>query len=82
MRKLRASRLPNRRSGYLSLGTFTAMLASGYLLQVSSNERWLQGLVVLHIASGAIFSVAYVAHLVIGTTLSRKRPASDLREVA
>jgi hypothetical protein len=82
MRKLRASRLPNRRSGYLSLGTFTAMMASGYLLQIASNERWLQGLVVLHIASGAVFSVAYVAHLVISTTLARRRPVSDFREVA
>jgi hypothetical protein len=82
MKKLRASRLPNRRSGYLSLGTFVVMLTSGYLLQVSSNEQWLQGFVILHIASGALFSVIYVAHLVISTRLARRRTASALLEVA
>ena len=34
MKKLSATRLPNRRSGLVSLGTFTAMVVSGYLLQV------------------------------------------------
>ena len=82
MKKLRATRLPNRRSGYVSLGTFAVMVLSGYLLQVSSSERWLQALVILHIASGALFSVVYTTHLVISATLGRKRAASTLLEVA
>jgi hypothetical protein len=82
MKKLRASRLPNRRSGYVSLGTFTAMVASGYLLQVASNDAWLNALLVLHLASGAIFSVAYAAHLVISFKLTRKPQGAAIREVA
>jgi hypothetical protein len=82
MKKLRATRLPNRRTGFVSLGTFAAMVVSGYLLQVSANEAWLQALVVLHVASGAIFSIAYAIHLVISARLARARPVSAVREVA
>ena len=82
MKKLRATRLPNRRSGYVSLVTFAVMVLSGYLLQVESSERWLQALVILHVASGALFSVVYTTHLVISATLGRKRAASTLLEVA
>lgn len=81
MRKLRATRLPNRRTGYTSLGTFAAMVVSGYLLQVTSSEPWLQGLVVLHVASGGVFAVAYGIHLVISAQLTR-RQESAIREVA
>jgi hypothetical protein len=83
MKKLRATRLPNRRSGYVSLGTFAAMIVSGYLLQVSSSEWWLQALVVLHVASGALFTAAYGAHLIISATLARRQQAGGvIREVA
>ena len=82
MKKLSATRLPNRRSGFVSLGTFAAMVVSGYLLQVSSNEGWLQALVVLHVASGAIFSMSYATHLVISARLARIRPHPAVREVA
>jgi len=83
MKKLRATRLPNRRSGYLSLGTFAAMLISGYLLQVSSSQLWLQALVVLHVVAGATFTVAYGAHLVISAALARRQQAgAAIREVA
>jgi hypothetical protein len=82
MKKLRATRLPNRRSGFAALGTFAAMVVSGYLLQVSSNEGWLQALVVLHIASGAIFSIVYATHLVISARLAGARPDPAVREVA
>lgn len=81
MKKLRASRLPNRRSGYVSLGTFAAMVLSGYLLQIASNEWALQALVVMHVASGVLFSLVYGAHLVLSVRLAR-RPDSAIREVA
>jgi hypothetical protein len=71
MKKLSATRLPNRRSGLVSLGTFAAMIVSGYLLQVSSSQAWLQAMVVVHIASGAVFAIVYVAHLVISARLAR-----------
>lgn len=83
MKKLRATRLPNRRSGYVSLGTFAAMVISGYLLQVSWSEAWLRALVVLHVGAGALFSVAYGAHLVISATLARRQQTrSVIQEVA
>jgi hypothetical protein len=83
MKKLRATRLPNRRSGYVSLGTFAAMVVSGYLLQVSSNERWLAMLVIVHVAAGTVFSIAYGAHLFISAKLVRtQQTAAAIREVA
>ena len=83
MKKLRATRLPNRRSGYLSLGTFAAMVLSGYLLQVSSSEAWLQGLVVIHVVASSIFTLAYGAHLVISARLARRQQiGAAIREVA
>lgn len=82
MKKLRATQLPNRRSGYASLATFFLMLASAYLLQVSSSERWLQTLVIVHIASGAVFTIVFVSHLIISASLARRRSSAILSEVA
>lgn len=77
MKKLRAPRLPNRRSGYVSLATFAAMVFSGYLLQITANETWLQALVIVHAAAGALFCVIYGAHLVISVRLARARQGQE-----
>lgn len=82
MKKLRATKIPNRQSGLASLGTFAAMIASGYLLQVVSAEVWLQALVVLHVASGGVFTAAYGTHLVISYRLVRRLSAAPVRDVA
>ena len=83
IRKLGSPRMPNRKSGLLSLGLFAAMVASGYLLQVGTNATWLRALVALHVGSGAAFSITYVVHLIISAKLTRRRPsASSIREVA
>jgi hypothetical protein len=82
MKKLRATGLPNRRSGYTSLATFVVMILSGYLLQVATSETWLQALVVAHIASGLLFSVTYAAHLIISTALARSRESAAVGEIA
>jgi hypothetical protein len=82
VRKLRIAQLPNRRSGYLSLGTLCAMILSGYFLQVSTNERWLRALVIVHVASALAFSLAYVSHLVIAVARARRQPGPVLSEVA
>ncbi|MBI4887816.1 MAG: hypothetical protein HY824_12040 [Acidobacteria bacterium] len=81
MKKLGASALPNRRSGYLSLGTLALMVLSGYLLQVTSDAAWLRALVIAHVAAGAVFSLTYGAHLVVSARLGR-RQNSAVREVA
>lgn len=71
LRKLGARHGPNRRSGLLSLGTFAAMTASGYLLQVVTGEVLLRSIVALHVASGALFVFAYATHLVISVRVAR-----------
>ena len=76
MKKLRATRMPNRTSGLASFGTFAAMIGSGYLLQVATSEAWLQALVVLHVTSGAVFTAAYGAHLVVSYRLGRRSAVS------
>lgn len=75
LRKLRATGLPNRKTGLLSLGTFFAMVASGYLLQVVTSELLSQALVTIHVATGSVFSAAYAAHLVISVRLARAQAA-------
>lgn len=82
MKKLKATRLPNRKSGYVSLVTFAAMAFSGYLLQVTANEQWLRALVGIHVASSTVFTLVYAAHLVISARLARLRADSPVREVA
>ena len=75
LRKVRATGLPNRKTGLLSLGTFFAMVASGYLLQVVTAEALTQALVTIHVATGSVFSVTYAAHLVISVRLARAQAA-------
>lgn len=82
MKKLKATNLPNRRSGYASLVTFGVMALSGYLLQVGSSEQWLQALVAIHVTSGTVFSLVYAAHLIISVRLARARQDTPIREVA
>ncbi len=82
MKKLKANRIPNRKSGLGSLATFAAMIASGYLLQVATADAWLQALVIVHIASSAAFSAVYATHLVVSYTLLRRTPATRIQEVA
>jgi hypothetical protein len=65
------ARLPNRKSGYLSLATFFLMTASGYLLQVVTGDLALQLLVALHVATGTVFALSYATHLVISARLAR-----------
>ena len=82
LRKLRATGLPNRKTGLVSLGTFFAMVASGYLLQVVTSEQLSQALVTIHIATGSVFSATYAAHLVISVRLARAQAARFQMTVA
>lgn len=82
LKKLGVSSMPNRRTGLASFALFAAMIASGYLLQVAMNETLLQALVVLHVGSGAAFTVTYLVHLVISARIARRRAPSAIRDVA
>ena len=58
----RQSRSDRRRSGRsLALG-FAPLVASGYLLQVATDEPWRRAWVVLHLVSGGLWLAAYAAH--------------------
>jgi hypothetical protein len=81
MKKLRATKIPNRKSGFVALGTFVLMTISGYGLQVVTDDFWLNATVILHLASGAIFSVTYAGHLWISVRLVRTA-RSPIRDVA
>jgi hypothetical protein len=76
LRKLRATAVPNRKTGLVSLGTFLAMTLSGYLLQVVTAEALLQLIMTIHVTTGVVFALTYAAHLVISVRLARAgRPA-------
>jgi hypothetical protein len=79
MRKLQGNVRPNRKTGYVSLATFAAMVASGYLLQVVTGEALLKAMLIVHLSSGALFATSYTAHLVITAWLRRpvQRPVSE-----
>jgi hypothetical protein len=82
LKRLGLDRFQNRRSGLLSFGTFFVMTLSGYLLQVMTGEVVLRAIVVLHVASGIVFSTAYVVHLVISWRLARAYAARRLEPEA
>lgn len=82
LRKLRAADVPNRKSGLASFGSFFAMTASGYLLQVVTSAALLPLLVILHVATGVMFAAVYVVHLMISVRLARRQPAPRLMKTA
>jgi hypothetical protein len=71
--------VPNRRSGLVSLATLIVMTASGYLLQVFTADTALYGLMVTHVVSGCLFTMAYVTHLAISvrTWVRERNPARE-----
>jgi hypothetical protein len=70
-------KIPNRKSGLLSLVTLAVMTVSGYLLQVVTAENVRQITLVAHIASGLVFSGAYLTHLAISVRMvARERRVS------
>jgi hypothetical protein len=62
-------KVPNRRSGMLSLITLAIMTVSGYLLQTLTAPTLHQIALVAHLASGAIFAVTYTVHLAISVRM-------------
>ena len=69
IKKLISNSRPDRRTGWISLISFSTMALSGYLLQVATSVAWLNVCVVLHIGTSVVFIVGYGAHLVIGWRL-------------
>jgi len=61
----------NRRTGLVSIATFVAMTFSGYGLQVFTDPAWARAMLLLHLASGGTFVLAYLIHLYIGLRAAR-----------
>ena len=57
------SGFPIRRATGLSLfGLFAPMSASGYLLQVTGDERWQRVWVIVHVATSCAWILVYLVH--------------------
>ena len=87
IKKLISNSRPDRRTGWISLISFSTMALSGYLLQVATSFAWLNALVVFHIATSIVFIIGYGAHLVIGWRLlwaanSESSPEASLPDTA
>ncbi len=77
VRKLVSPNAANRRSGWMSLISFSAMALSGYLLQVMSSPAWVTAMVWAHVSTSVIFVAGYGLHLVIAWRLSRSLAVAD-----
>lgn len=65
-RRWSAEGCEKRRTGTALALLFPAMAASGYLLQVSVNDRWRSAWTVVHVATSLIWVAGFTAHWVIG----------------
>ena len=82
IKKLISNNRPDRRTGWISLISFSTMALSGYLLPVATSVAWLNAFVVLHIGTSIVFIIGYGAHLVIGWRLLWAADATTTREAS
>ena len=82
IKKLISNSRPDRRTGWISLVSFSTMALSGYLLQVATSVAWLKAFMVLHIGTSVVFIIGYGAHLVIGWRLLWATDAAMTRDAS
>lgn len=70
-KKLASPSKSNRISGLAALFTFPAMVISGYLLQVSTNELLTKATLGVHLVSSGVFLLTYVIHQVVTLRIAR-----------
>ena len=66
LRKILSPDPANRRTGWTSLLSFSAMALSGYLIQVASTPALITLFIWTHVAASTVFVVGYGVHLVNG----------------
>lgn len=71
LRKILSPSPANRRSGWTSLISFSAMALSGYLIQVGTSPLLLSVAIWTHVATSVAFVLGYTSHLVIGWRINR-----------
>ena len=75
MRRPGSSR--GRGSGILALASVLPMIATGYLIQVASGESWRKACVVIHLATGGVYLVAFAVHLYVAWRMTGRRPRAS-----
>ena len=71
LRKILSPNPANRRTGWTSLISFSAMALSGYLIQVVSTAALISLVIWTHIMTSTFFVIGYSVHLVIGYRVNR-----------
>lgn len=75
--KLRSRNPANRRTGWTSLLSFSAMALSGYLIQVASTPALITFFIWTHVVTGTVFVVGYGVHLSNGWRINRPPEGTD-----
>ena len=75
LRKILSPSRHNRRTGWTSLLSFTAMAVSGYLIQVAPTPALVTAGIWTHVAASLLFVAGYTAHFVIGWRPDPPEPA-------
>jgi hypothetical protein len=66
-----------RPTGLSLLAAATPMVLSGYLIQVVSSEGWRTTWIALHLATSALWSLAYAWHLATPVRIERPDPRPE-----
>ena len=67
--KLRSRNAANRRTGWTSVISFSAMALTGYLIQVAATPALITFFIWTHVAASVVFVAGYGIHLVNGRRL-------------
>ena len=71
LRKILSSNPANRRTGWTSLVSFSAMAISGYFIQVAATPTLVSVSIWTHVLTSTVFLIGYTVHLVIGYRINR-----------
>ena len=71
LRKLLSPNPDNRRTGWTSLISFSAMAMSGYLIQVATTPLLVSVAAWAHGLTSTVFLIGYTIHLIIGYRINR-----------
>lgn len=77
LRKILSPNPENRRTGWTSLISFSAMAVSGYFIQVAATPALISVAIWTHVVTSMFFFVGYTVHLVIGYRINRLPPATS-----
>jgi hypothetical protein len=74
--RIRTGFVARRKTGLVLAASFFPMLASAYLLQVTAAENWRSAWLAIHLASSAVWILAFFAHLIsrVGPSVRSESP--------